>query len=78
MILNVDYGNKLIEEVEADKFFAHEMAETNWKGYIECIIPKLSCACFSMSIATTIMKIYTLKLVYLFPLCVIFWRKATG
>jgi hypothetical protein len=57
--------NKLIEEVEANKFLGLQTDNNlTWKKHTEYIIPKLSSACFAMRIAIPLMTIDTLKLVY--------------
>jgi hypothetical protein len=63
--LNTGYGNKAIGEVETTKFLGLQIDNNlNLKTLTQCIIPKLSLACFTMRTVTTIMKLETLKLVY--------------
>jgi hypothetical protein len=63
--LNIGSDNKLIEEVEANKFLGLQIDNnSNWKKHIEYTIPKLSSACFAMRTVIPLMTTDTLKLVY--------------
>jgi hypothetical protein len=63
--LNTGFYNKLIEEVEANKFLGLQIDKhLNWRKHIEYIIPKLSSACFAMRTVVPLMTTDTLKLVY--------------
>jgi hypothetical protein len=59
--LNIGSDNKLIEEVEANKFLGLQIDNNlNWEKHIEYIIPKLSSACFAMGTVVPLMTMDTL------------------
>jgi hypothetical protein len=72
--LNIGVDNKLIEEVEANKFLGLQTDNNlNLKEHIEYIIPKLSYACFAMRTVVPLMTIDTFKISLLrsLPLCTV-------
>jgi hypothetical protein len=82
--LNIGFDNKLIEEVEANKFLGLQTDNNlNWKKHIKYIIPKLSSACFAMRTVVPLMTTNTLKLVYfayfhsVLSYGLIFWGNST-
>jgi hypothetical protein len=63
--LNLGFDNKLIEEVEANKFRGLQIDKNlNWKKHIEYIIPKPSCMLRHEDSHIPLMTIDTLKLAY--------------
>jgi hypothetical protein len=76
--LNIGFDNKLIEEVEANKFLGLQIDNNlNWKKHIEYIIPKLSSACFAMEDSRTTHDNKHFK-ISLLPLCTIIWVNLLG
>jgi hypothetical protein len=64
--LNIGYDDKTIEEVETTRFLGLQTnSNLNWKMHIQYTMPKQSSACFAMRTVTSLMKIETLKLVYI-------------
>ena len=63
--LNITHLNKQISTVFNIKFLGIYINDTlNWKTHIECILPKLSTACYVMRIIKPYMSLESLKMVY--------------
>jgi hypothetical protein len=63
--LNIGYDDKKsVEDAETTTFLGLQIDNNlNWKAHIQYIMPKLSSACFAMTV-TSLMNTETLKLVY--------------
>jgi hypothetical protein len=76
--LNIGYVDKTIEEVETTKFLGLQIDNNlKWKTHIQCIIPKLSSACFAMKTCES--RNFKISLLFcLLPFHNVIWNSFLG